>query len=205
MKGKKKLIISLSIAIAVLFIAIVAIVSISAALNQNITSKVKVNFKPSQQVIGYVSATYKFGDTTRNMTTNGMGNGNKTVQFNYNDKQTIKTLLMQNEDLKDGKLEIPTETNYIILAFQFVNTGYSDFTARLDLSSVTTQNNIELLYSNNGTMWFTQDLEIDVPAPTGLYPPSPVNCYIKIKVDNIALDADFEGSLIWDLVAEEDK
>ena len=46
MKGKKKLIISLSIAIAVLFIAIVAIVSISAALNQNITSKVKVNFKP---------------------------------------------------------------------------------------------------------------------------------------------------------------
>jgi len=204
MKGKKKLIISLSVAISVLLVAVIAIISISAALNQNISSNVKVNFKPSQHVIGHVSATYTYGNTTHSMTTNGMGNGNTTVKFAYNDKETTKTLLMRNKDLTNGKLFLSEDVKSVVYKFSFLNTGYSDFVAKLDLSSITTQNNMSLSYSYNGNMWFTEDLEIDVPASKGGSIPSPKECYIKIRVSNMALDADFEGTFIWELIAEED-
>ena len=146
MKSKKKLIISLSVAIAVLIIGVVAIVSISAALNQNIKSNVKVNFKPSQHVIGYVSAEYKFGEITHDMTTNGMGDGNTKVMFAYNDKPTVKTLKMKEDDLKDGAFNITSGLD-IVFKFNFTNIGYSNFVAKLDLSAITAMENIKLSYS----------------------------------------------------------
>ena len=204
MKSKKKLLITLSVAIAVLLIAVVAIISISAALNQNITSKVKVHFKPSQHVIGYVSATYTFDGVTHDMTTNGLGNGDADVMFVYNEKQTAKTLQMQHSDLENGKLNVSTEIDNIVLAFKFVNTGYSNFTARLDIGGIITKDNILLSYSRNGSQWTTELLDVKVFSPISSFGQSSAVCYVKIMVDNIALDADFEGVFIWDLVAEED-
>lgn len=197
MKSKKKLIISLSVAIAVLFIAVVAIVSVSAALNQNISSKVKVDFKPSQHVIGSVSATYTYGKVTRDMTTNGTGNGNTEVSFNYNDKSTIKTLQMQKEDLTNGRLDVSSDITEVVFAFKFINRGYSDFNVELDLSSVTTNENIKISYSISGYMWTSE-------MPNILVGSSPKMCYIKMEAINDGVDACFEGSLLWNLIAEED-
>lgn len=203
MKSKKKFIISLSIAVSVLLIAIVSIISISAALNQNISSNIKVNFKPSQHVIGYVSAKYTYGNVTHDMTTNGMGNGNTSVSFNYNDKETTKTLMMKKDDLKDGQLNVGEDISNIILEFEFTNTGYSDFTACLNLNAITKMENIRLLYSRDGGMWTPELFDTEVASPLNLQGDYVKKFYIMIKVDNNALDAKFEGDIMWNLIAEE--
>ena len=192
-------------AIAVLLIAVVVIVSVNAASNQNITSKIKVNFKPSQHVIGYVSATYTFGNTTRVMTSNGEreNSDNDNVWFVYSEKPTTKTLQMQSRDLNNGALVIDDYVKEILFAFTFKNTGYSDFTAYLDLSGITTKENVSLSYSLNNEVFINELPSILVEAP-GFSKISEKTCYIKITINDIAFDADFEGAFVWDLVAEED-
>lgn len=204
MKTKKRVIISLSVAIAVLLIAVVAIFAVNAAANQNITSKIKVNYRPSEHVHGNVSVTYTFGDKTHKMTTNGnnANNGNDHVFFVPSDKPKNQTLQMQNADLDNGVLVVD-DLNEIILTFNFKNTGYVDFVAYLDVNSVTTDNNIVLSYSIDGDNWTKRIPEIVVETP-GLLKKSEVNCFVKISVNNAAFDARFEGAFIWDLVAEED-
>ena len=81
------------------------------------------------------------------------------------------------------------------------NTGYFDFTAYLDIES--TGENIDLLYSYNNKDWSTEKPEVFVEKPT-LVDRSVENCYVKIKIANLAQNAEFDGSFIWDLVAQED-
>ena len=203
MKSKKKLIISLSVTIAVLFISIITIVSVSAALNQNISSKVKVDFKPSKQVIGSVSATYTYGKVTRNMTTNGMGNGNTKVSFNYNDKSKIQTLQMRKDDLTNGRLDVSSDVSEVIFAFVFKNTGYSNFYAELDLGGVTTNENIKISYSLDKILWLGYMPEIIVRAPV-YHDENAKICYIKLEAQDSSVDANFEGLILWNLIAEDD-
>jgi len=203
MKNKKKLIISLSVAIAILLISIVAIVSVSAALNQNISSKVKVNFKPSQHVIGYVSAKYTFGDVTHDMTTNGKDDGDTSVMFSYNEKEKVKTLQMRQSDLQNGRLNMLSNKEDIIFVFTFRNTGYSNFDVVLDTNGVTTEENIKLSYSLDGNTWLDEIPEIAVKAP--IYSTfTTKRCFIKMEAADIGSDAMFEGFFVWNLIAEED-
>ena len=204
MQSKKKLLISLSIATAVLLIAVVAIVSISAALNQNIESNVRVNFQQSQQVIGYVSAKYSYGDVyERDMTTNGRGNGNTKVQFNYNDKQKVQTLLMRKDDLKDDVLYMNSASDSIIFEFMFRNTGYSDFIVMLDLSQITVKENIKLSYSLTPNVWVDKLPEFEVKAP--VYSDKIFKtCKIKVEAANEGLNAELTGAFMWNLIAKED-
>ena len=205
MKTKKKVIISLSIAIAVLLIVVIAIVAVNAASNQNITSKIKVNYKPSQHVIGYVSSTYTFGDTTRVMTTNGERENvdNSKIWFAYAEKPTTKSLQMQSRDLSNGRLVFGDDIREIVFAFTFKNTGYSDFTAYLDITGITTKENFSLSYSLNNNVFISELPEILVEAP-GVLTKSEKTCYIKLTIEDAAFDADFEGTFVWDLISEED-
>ena len=159
---------SLTVALAVLLIAVVAIVAVSAASNQNITSNIRVNFKPSQHVIGYVSATYQFGSTSRKMTTDGKDAGllsdNDKITFIYAEKPTEKTLKMQSQDLKNGELVLCDAAREIVFTFTFENFGTSDFTAYLDLSRITTAKNISLSYSVDGDVYSSVLPEIKVEA-----------------------------------------
>ena len=204
MKSKKKLIISLSVAVAVLLVTVVAIVSISAALNQNISSKVKVNFKPSQHVIGYVSAEYIFGSTVHSMTTNGEKYGDKKISFVYMEDEKMKSLQMLKSDLSNGRLIMYEDVEFVTFKFDFRNTGVSDFIVELDVGDITTNDNMKLSYSFNNVSWYDEFPEMLVRAPT-LIDYTNRLCYIKIEPKDTGLDASFEGSFVWNLTAVEDK
>ena len=207
MSTKKKVAIALIAVIGISLIVSVSLISIFAALNQNISSNVKVNFKPSQHVIGYVSATYSYGDNERAMTTDGraVNNNNKKVSFSYREDLSNKKLQMQSSDLDNGMLKFASNVRVLYLSFKFENTGYSDFTAYLDVSSITKSENVKVVYYDNNGNVSSEIPEILVKNPIRNPGKSVQMYHIKIEVENSAKDAEFIGDFIWDLVAEEDQ
>ena len=204
MASKKKFTISLIVAAVVLLIAIIAIVSVAAVSNQNISSNVKIHYKASSQVIGYVSATYSYGDKTDYMTTNGKApdNLNNYVWFAYKEKPTAKSMQIQSADLSDGKLNV-FDYHELVFAFNFTNTGYDDFTVTLNVDAIKSQDNLLITYSIDQMTWSTDIPSFEVPSPTGLAEMSSRVCYIKLTVDDIATDAKFDGTFVWNLLADD--
>ena len=207
MSTRKKVVISLIATTGVLLMISVLLVSVFAAMNQNISSNIKINFKPSQHVIGYVGATYSYGNYSDNvMTTDGKAANynNKRISFGYGEDVSNKTLQMQSSDLEDGVLQLGEDVRELYLTFVFENTGYSNFTAYLDISSIKKQNNIKVIYYDNNGNTSLELPKILVKNPVD-NPGDSVEVYnIKIQVENSAKDAEFFGLFVWNLIAEED-
>ena len=204
MKSKKKLIISLVSIVATLLVVIIAsVVAINAAKNQNIASNIDVKYKVSAQVIGYVSATYEYGGVVKDMTTDGKEASllNNSVWFSYQEKPTTKNLYMQNKDLVEGKLNV-LDCYEMILSFKFVNTGYNDFVATGFVSGSAVYNNLKVSYSLDKKTWTEERISVEVDSPIG-FETNEVECYIKLEVDNMALDAEFKGTIVWSLEAQD--
>ncbi len=205
MSTKKKVAISLIAVIGILLIVSVALVAVFGAANQNIKSNVKVNFKHSSHVIGYVSATYSYGNNVKVMTTDGKveNEDNKKVSFNYGENSTTKTLQMQSSDLTYGALQFAAEIKELILTFKFENKGNYDFTAYLDDSNISKKDNIKLSYGDENGNWSSELPTILVKSPLKSLKNSVKKYYIKIEVENSAKDAVFDGNLVWNLESEQ--
>ena len=203
MNTKKKIVVSLFVLAVVLLVSIVTIVSVSAAATQHVTSKIKVNFRPSAEIIGSVSAKYSYGNVNHDMTTDGQSANysNTYLWFYYSERPTTKTLQMQRSDLNEGVLEFSDGVRELVFEFTFSNTGYTNFTAFLNISDITTQKNMDLSYSTDNKTW-TKDLPaVYVKAPTQSAD-SMEKCYVKVRIANPAFDAEFEGFFVWDLKAD---
>lgn len=203
MNSKKKLTISLIVAVSILIIAVAAIVAISAAANQQIKSNIKVHYKVDPEVIGSVSATYTFNDEIHSMTTNGerVGVNNSKVWFRYKERPTTKTLQLQSEDLTDGALNFNYGETEMIICFTFENTGKTDFTASLAIEEIDSEN-INITYSFDKSTWQLSLPSVDVNAPGGHQESVEAVCYIKISLNNRSANGEFSGSFTWHLEAD---
>jgi hypothetical protein len=205
MKSKKKLIISLVSIVATLLVVIIAsVVAINAAKNQNIASNIDVKYKVSAQVIGYVSATYEYGEKINYMTTNGENpnNINNYVWFGYQEKPSSKKMELLKDDLKAGRLNIYDHYE-LTFTFNFINTGYNDYIATLNLEDVTSLKNVNISYSMDRMTWVDEAPSFEVAAPKGLAQMSGKTCYVKIAVANTAEDAVFDCTFDWSLEAQD--
>lgn len=206
MSAKKKLTISLIVLVAVLMIAVVAIAVVSAAVNQNISSNIKVKYQSSPQVKCQVYSTYKFGNKVNYMTTDGKSanEDNVFVNFAYKEEYAPKVLQLQKNDLKNGVLDVGDDVNEVVFTFTFKNTGKNGFTASF-LTDLTTlkKNNVLLSFSTDKETWVNEYPSLHVPKPSGVTNEPIVQCYAKIAVKNLGLDASFDGNFIWNLQADE--
>ena len=206
MSAKKKLTISLIVVVSVLMIAVIAIAAVSAAVNQNISSNIKVKYQSSPQVKCQVYATYAFGNKVNYMTTDGK-NANKDnihVNFAYKEETVQKVLQLQKNDLKNGVLDVGDDVNEVVFTFMFKNTGKNGFTASFLVDLATLKNNNVLLsFSIDKQTWSNAYPSLHVPKPNNVSHEPVVQCYLKIAVNNPNLDASFDGNFIWDLQADE--
>ena len=203
MSSKKKLIISLSVAAAVLVAAVIAIVAVFAAASQTVaTSTIKVSYTANAHVVGSVSSTYSFGTVKdHSMTTDGgaVADGNDVISFNVDSSANAKTLQIQATDLTDGAVQFGEAARELVITFNFVNEGSKAYTATLT-PNFTTTTNMVIEYSADKLTWDDAPTALTVAAATqgsqqtGVY-------YAKISINNVAFDAAFEGSFSWLLEA----
>jgi len=204
MSSKKKLIISLSVAAAVLVAAIIAIVAVFAAAQQTLTSSIKVTYTAGKNVAGTASASYKLsgeGAETLHMDTNGATEGgDRTVTFNaLADKQT-QSLMTQ------GDIVLNADNLSVEFTYVFTNTGDYDYTAEISLldkdgtaASSATMENVKVEY-DAGSGYLENATALTVEAgdedATFVYK-------VRISIVNNAKNATFEGSFAWDLEAQD--
>ena len=197
MSSKKKLVISLSVAAAVLVAAIIAIVAVFAAANQAVQSSITVKFR-AQDVSCTVAGTWKVS---------GEGGANGS----------LGSLTIAAKNIKDTYEMIPTETelpltstnNSVDFDYTFTNNGSRDFTIKLNSISYD-ETNMDIAYLLNGT-------EVDKTIFDGTDDESTIKCSAKVaadtvntqkltvrltvKADSYDNDFDFKLQILWDLDA----
>jgi len=135
MSSKKKLVISLSVAAAVLVAAIIAIVAVFAAAQQTVASDVKVTFR-AKNVDCAVSATWE----TNTQTT-------ATNFANFTIKAADGTQVYQ-YDVPDINLQQGESGDvYLLLTYTFTNT--SARTMNVKLAAINEDTNFDVVYSDD--------------------------------------------------------
>jgi len=206
MTSKKKLVISLSVAAAVLVAAIIAIVAVFAAASQTLTSSIKVTYTAGKNVAGTASASYKLsgeGATSVDMDTNGSTeNGDKVITFNAIGEKQTQSLLTQ------GDISLDSDNVYVEFTYVFTNTGAYDYTAQISLldkdatpASEAKVENLKVEYQAGVDGTYLENanaltVEAGDEEATFIYK-------VRISIANDAKDAAFEGVFSWDLEAQD--
>lgn len=200
MSSKKKLVISLSVAAAVLVAAIIAIVAVFAATQQTVSSFITVRYTADPTISGSARASYSYGTTVVNkpMTVNGESTGSQTVVFDADDEQDQKGKLQPQEEIAlTGKIREVT------FQYFFTNTGRDAYTATVSFApdNAQTENVKYFYYSETEEDWVeitsdTTEAELTITVAADAVDTS---LQVKVKVDNVAKDASFIGSINWDL------
>lgn len=187
MSSKKKLVISLSVAAAVLVAAIIAIVAVFAAAQQAVASSVKVTFR-ARNVDCAVQASWETNTQT------GAEFANFTIAAS--EASTTYQKDVPDIDLKQGE----SGDVYLLLTYKFTNTSSRDMNVKLDSF---TNKNFRVEYSDAD---LTNGTGVVIPGKKGEVASNDIFTVKIIMTDEALLSAEdivMDVDLAWTLVAED--
>ena len=209
MTKSKKLIISLSIALAVVVIALVTVVSVWAATSQTVTNQLTVRYTASN-VSATVKADYKLANASA-YTSIG------TASFAASEGNSTSKSISAKE------IELTDSATYVVFRYTFTNTGSNTITVSLDMDNLPTATNMTVEYSLSTLTSNLQgdekepNYQIDGPTTEPVFPDPPIpgggrwkgtldiaggatdEVYIKVAITSQASDATYSGTLHWTL------
>lgn len=191
MSSKKKLIISLSVAAAVLVAAIIAIVAVFAAAQQNVQSNITVQFK-SKNVDCSVKAEYqRYYDTSATLI------GSET--FASTEAKTSKALSPDNDITIEDQRTKPEDDVYLDLIYTITNTSVRDLVVKI--TNIKAEG-LEVSYTVDGSVNTTLD-STGVTISGGNTTPVVfvVRATLTEETLNSKDDASFSIEITWDLSA----
>ena len=188
MSNKSLVAIFIAITIAVTLLFSVAVVF--AFNQQSISSSVRITYK-TVDITGSVTMYAKAGSATEFY--KGTDTANKIDEFVF-DVETETTETPAQLDLSNAELTKQNNTLYIHYVFE--NSGQRAYTAILSYleTEVYTQN-MELKYSQTGEDGSYIDSNYGLVVAGG----STKDYYVKISVQDLAFDAEFDGMFTWQL------
>lgn len=205
-RSKRKLLISMLVAMFILMAA-VAIVSLAfAATQQNISTTLSISYT-AEDLDGSVSATYQIGTGTAKDLVPTVSNAS------YNDHISGNSLLFKADDESDsfGSLAIPetekfsdlsTTNDYVLIKYTYSNTGAKTYVAGVTFAPTVDTQNMTISYSRDGSTWKTSEENYDAIVVKGLtdtLTESTNQYFIKIQIKNTAQNASLSGAFNWHL------
>lgn len=183
----KKLTITLAALCIALIVALITVISVWAASTQTVASTLKVTYSASN-VSATVTGAYRLqGD--ENFTSIGQ------VSFAATDKSTSKSISTADS------IELTDTVKYVVFKYTFQNDSE---TAAFKVSltkNISKTDNITVVYAVSSekleydTTLTGEELEdFTVAGDSTMY------AYIKVRLDNITNNADFEASVSWSMV-----
>ena len=201
MDSKRRLILSIATICIVALIGMVIILTLIFCSRCTPIKEIDTEYKVSG-VVGEISANAYFAGSLFNMTDNGEASGNKKLVFNGNENDQGYTLALPNQ----LDIELSEHYNNVVLEYKFVNTSkveewLIDLCINFDRAE-----NIKL------TSYYTIEpitnfSLINEPYDNEYISDLPVNkqermfVYIKIQIDDINKNADFQANLFWTVIS----
>ena len=172
----------------VIVLVAITIAVVIASVSQTLTTSIRVTYK-AIDIDGAVSASYTFAGTTTAMTT---ADGTEKFVFDAEDEQ--------NDDV-DGTLSMPAEgvqltsqNNEILITYTFENYGDAVYTALMNVDEETLEKeNIKVEYSKDNLTY--RELQYALLVENGVE----TKYYIRISVEDLAKNAVYDASFVWDL------
>ena len=185
MTKSKKLIISLSIILAVVVIVLVTVVSVWAATSQTVTNQLTVRYTATN-VSATMQADYRLAGSS---TWQNMG----SVSFSPTESSSSKSLTAKEIELTDS-------ATYVFFRYTFTNNGSNDI--KISSNETPAQTNMEIEYYIKSTDT-TEDLD---PTSMLIRPSSIVlssgetqYVFVLVNVMDRSKDASFSGTFAWNL------
>ena len=129
-----------------------------------------------------------------------VADGNNLVKFDVDTASGTETLQLQKSDLSEGAVQFGENAREMIITFNFTNEGSKTYSATLT-PNLTTTDNMVVKYSADKATWADQPSVVTVNAPAEQGGSTSAVYYVRIAIDNVAYDADFEGTFSWALAA----
>ena len=188
-KSKVKLTILVTLFIALSVLAAIGL--IFALKQQTLTTSINVSFY-AEDIDGSVTATYQLlsEDGTKDGEIVNLG----TISFDAQDKIYEPYDLSPSDDLT-----LSTDTPYIEFTYYFSNTGSLDYIATLSLVDVTEDANIGFDYKYKDNDYGEDNFAILVQGIENRTDKSQSTYRVRMKVEDIALNASWIGSFYWDM------
>ena len=144
-KSKRKVIVALVVFVAMAICSSYALVSVLAAVTQNLNSDLAVTYLYAKNVSGVVEGNYTFAGVEHAMTTD---EGYESVAINAGDI----TSTAGNLNIANGEFDFTEQNDNIVLKYKFINVGTDAFTATIDIETLTSTN-IGIMYSLDGSTY----------------------------------------------------
>ena len=190
MSSKKKLVISLSVAAAVLVAAVIAIVAVFAAAQQTVQSSVNVSFRAKNVDCSVVASYQRYTDTEEQ----SIGSATFTAAETTTEKEV--SLAPEKPIVLDDQRSESKPNVYVDLIYKITKTSSSNLVVALKSSSYEGLN-VQFKYDNGsfGDSFETKTIS-DATAHT-----ITVRATLTETTLNSANDVDFSINLVWDLSA----
>ena len=198
MADKKKILIPICSALAVLFVIAIIVIAIFAAQQQNFSSSIVVNYN-AKDIDGTAEARIYYGDSIVYFTDDGTKAGNKIISFK-------KTSDANNFTLKPTQeVHFEKPINYVVFEFIFsCSSKTSGYNAELSFLGIAENITITTLKSATkqpstaaitGSVSDFDNFTISAEVPQGkMY-----YVYIKAKVNDDSVNANFSANFSWKL------
>lgn len=193
MSSKKKLIISLSVAAAVLVAAIIAIVAVFAATAQSVQNGIIVRFEAGEDISCQI-----VGDWALEGASEAEGQKGKigeTLIITADEETSTHDLSANDIEVKLSKSQ-----NYVDFNYQITNIGSTAFTVKL--AQAKTQDDVSVTYWVDGTGISATDIvntgtTIAAKGETGASKKLTVR--VEVPSDKLGNDVTFEADILWKL------
>lgn len=201
-KSKRKLLISMLVAMFVIVSVVAVVTLVLAATQQNISTTLSINYE-TKDIDGSVLVQWKKGDngtfTTLAPTgadSNHIGTNNELI-FKATDTSAPGSFSFPED------MELDRENPYLLIKYTYTNTGSRLYVAQL-IPNLTAQNNIKIEYSTDGTTYASTEYAVVLQGVEDeSSTPISRSYYIKLSVENKSQNAKLEGSFYWDLTGHE--
>jgi len=194
-KISKKLIVSIVVLALVSVASILGIVTVLALTQRNIDSSIFIRFT-AIDIDGEVEAAYRVGnaDTWTSMS------GETPHVFKASDAET-------NTQMNPGDITLTSTNNFVEFRYTFRNFGDADYTGILTLDEVVTENNMEIQYKYNDSVYSTSSYGLVLEGvdtadsselkTRGEEKYTEMVYYVKVSVKELSKSANYSSDFFW--------
>jgi len=194
-KLNKKLLVSIVVLVFVSIASIAGIVTVLALTQRNIDSSIFIRFT-AIDIDGEVEAAYRVGnaDTWTSMS------GETPHVFNASDAES-------NAQMNPGDIKLTSTNNFVEFRYTFRNFGDADYTGILTLDEVVTENNMEIQYKYNDSVYSTSSYGLVVEGvdtadsselkTRGEDKYTEMIYYVKVSVKELSKSANYSSDFFW--------
>ena len=182
-QNRTKLTVTMFTLVFVAIAAITAVITVFAFRQQSISSGVKITYKASE-VNATVSAWYQKENGTKQALETTEGDTEIAISGGQE--------ITESFTLEDA-VELDRNSSYVIFGYEFTNNGSLPFAATHKFEEDSTTNNMLMTYSVNGINYDEFDAGFSISYGQTL------TYYVKVEIQNMAVNAQIEGTVSWDL------